>query len=440
MLLDSREHQFYNRTKTEHLFERMVRLAASKLPAVAYLEISGLYAGFCQNNLPARGRPLVVYRKGRVFDRSKEAAAEGVASGMSRSQVRHLCPQAREEEYVQERFASRVREFLDLVSGFSSAVEPLTMEPLLGHQVFLDLMGCSGSDGPKREMDRLVRKAGAFGFSVRSGLASNRLLARIAAERRKAVVPGREREYLAPLPIDCLWPLEERIRSGLRRLGILTAGELARIPETELISRFGPEGALARRLSLGIDPSPVAGLYPLREITRRREFEPPVSDLIVLEAAASALAGSLARELEKAGQAALELALAVTIDGRAGDIRSVRRFGKPELRASFLAASALAPFRGLLGAAPESGKTIGVTGLVLTVRDLRSARVDQLDFFNERSGRDPQKLAEVVEAIKKRYPGERIRLGMGPDYRNAAGRRELMLSLIDPWRRNGQDH
>jgi protein ImuB len=117
-----------------------------------------------------------------------------------------------------------------------------------------------------------------YASQARVGAGPNRLCARAAAARMRArrpaiaVTGGAARRLLAGLPVEALrdrfgdeWA-GAGIPDTLRRLGVLTLGELAEIPAGAVADRFGEPGLRALRLARGEDG-------PLRPRRPRDEIE-----------------------------------------------------------------------------------------------------------------------------------------------------------------------
>ena len=84
----------------------------------------------------------------------------------------------------------------------------------------------------------------AIGLPARIGIAASKLAARVAAELPKSptvVEPGKESEFLAPLPLARLTP-ELDAATTLERWGIGSIGDLAQLPENEIATRLGELG------------------------------------------------------------------------------------------------------------------------------------------------------------------------------------------------------
>jgi protein ImuB len=123
-----------------------------------------------------------------------------------------------------------------------------------------------------------VTAAEALDLPVRVGIAGNKLAARIAARLpdTPTVVPaGEEARFLAPLPLTHL-KLEQRLVDTLKRWGVRTLGDLARLPADRTASRLGPAGASAHRAARGIDSSPLAPYHLPPTLREGMELEWPV--------------------------------------------------------------------------------------------------------------------------------------------------------------------
>ncbi len=93
----------------------------------------------------------------------------------------------------------------------------------------------------------------AIGASRSPGVA--RLASRYAGITRVSVVePGQERAFLAPMPLRHLPGFSQSTAALLQASGLVTIGELQRVPKSALQSQFGStEGAQIWRAARGLD-------------------------------------------------------------------------------------------------------------------------------------------------------------------------------------------
>ena len=215
-------------------------MASGQAATILHLDLDAFYASVEQLDDPAlRGRPVIVggpSNRGVVCAASYEARRFGVRSAMPTSQARRLCP---EGVFLHPRFA-RYGELSDRVFGIYRRYTPL-VEPLSLDEAFLDVTASRAlhGDGPSIAA-RIKREVRAeTGLAVSAGVAEVKLAAKIATDFGKpdglVVVPtGGVAAFLAPLPVGRLWGVGGVTEAALRKLGVATIGDLARLPESAL--------------------------------------------------------------------------------------------------------------------------------------------------------------------------------------------------------------
>ena len=96
------------------------------------------------------------------------------------------------------------------------------------------------------------------------------------------------------LDVDRIGPEElAELADLLRRLGVHTLGDLATLPVSAVLERFGLAGARAHRLARGLDDHPPTPRVSPPDLTVSAELDPPVERVD----AAAFVAKSLADEL-----------------------------------------------------------------------------------------------------------------------------------------------
>ena len=271
-------------------------------------ELAGEAVAVCEGNGSAA----------RVVGASRPARTSGVRSGMSLAQARGILPSliARGRDVSSE--ASAHEALIETAMGLSPRVEDAAPD-----LVFTDVGGMerlyNGPSGEHEMGQAAIVAADTLDLPVRVGIASNKLAARIAArmpDSPKVVPAGEEARFLAPLPLDHL-SLNRRVMDTLRRWGLRTLGEFARLPADRTASRLGPAGAAAHRAARGIDASPLAPYHPPSTLNEGMELEWPV---VTVDPLLYALRQSLERtrkrlEREDLACALLELELGLEPEG-----------------------------------------------------------------------------------------------------------------------------
>jgi DNA polymerase-4 len=288
------------------------------------------------------------------------------------------------------------------------------VEQISVDEAFLDL---SDIHDP---IERLARglQAGIrddLGLPSSIGIATNKLVAKIATEVGKkaakkgqppfalTVVPPREEAaFLAPLPADMLWGVGPKTMARLNELGIHTIGDIARRPETDLVSRYGENGRDLWRHANGIDERPVVTEHETKSISQETTFVRDLSNDKELERTIREQAASVAKQLRKNDLAGKTVKLKL----RWPDFTTLTRqttLAQPTDLEEEIASTASA----LLKSVRRSGQAVrligvGVSGLGPPVR--------QLSLWDD-GGEKSRKLQDAVDALQEKYGSSVIHKG-----------------------------
>ncbi len=254
----------------------------------------------------------------RVIAATRAARQAGVRPGLSLPQARALVPKlvarARDEEC--EHTAQEA--LLEIVESFSPRVE-------VGSEgiAYLDIRGLGRRfRGPTPEVElgkTLIHALDREGLPTRVGIASNKLGALVAAGLypTPTLVPiGDEEAFLSPLPLERLSP-QLGIAATLKRWGIGSIGEFARIPAAEISSRLGDAGRDLHASARGLDLHPLVPRAAPAGFREGMNLEWPLVTLEPFLFLASTALERLCRRLDNRGLgcAKLELSLRLEPDG-----------------------------------------------------------------------------------------------------------------------------
>ncbi len=201
---------------------------------------------------------------------------------------------------------------LSAIADWADRYTPLVgLDPPAG--LVMDITGCAHLfDGEAAMLADLLERMTAQGFKVRGAVADT-VGAAFALARFTAggvTAPGAHGAALAPLPLAAL-RLPEEVTAALGRLGLKTIGSLLDKPRAPLAARFGP--MLFRRLdqALGREREAISPRLPTPDLSAERRFAEPVARLEDIEATVRSLAASLAEGLERRGEGARLVTLAL---------------------------------------------------------------------------------------------------------------------------------
>jgi protein ImuB len=112
-----------------------------------------------------------------------------------------------------------------------------------------------------------------------------------------------EATFLAPLPLDLL-PADDETRSRFRLFGLRRMGELAALPRSAVLARFGEQGGFLHALARGADPRPLSPRTSPQRLIAEVELDPPVESREPLRFVLRRLLVGLCAQLAARGRAA----------------------------------------------------------------------------------------------------------------------------------------
>ena len=230
-----------------------------------------------------QGRPIAVI-EGRpphelVCATNRHALGKGIRTGMTRLDVEgidEVILLARSEETE----AATREVMLECLAQFSPRIEDA--EQGTACAFVLDIAGTGRLFGsPDKLAERMRAALLSAGLRVSIAVSANFHAARMKAAATRGttiIAEGDEASALSNLPIASL-RLPEDPLAVFAMWGIRTLGELAALPEIELITRLGPEARTWRALARGDHPhlfAPIEPEFALREFC---EFETGVEEI-----------------------------------------------------------------------------------------------------------------------------------------------------------------
>jgi DNA polymerase IV len=279
---------------------------------VAHLDLDAFFAAVEELEDPLLRRvPLVVggnpHGRGVVATANYEARRFGIHSAMSCAEALRRCPQA---VFVTPRH-SLYREYSRAVWDAVRHVVP-TVERTGLDEGYLDVGEVARDFLQARRVAEAVQAAvrGATSLSCSLGVASCKVVAKVASDRRKpgglTVVPaGREAAFLAPFDVRKLPGVGPRSEERLRRAGLGTIGQLAALDDAGLRQLLpGKVGRLLRDRARGIDARGLEHSVERVSVSHEETFEQDVGDRDVLHAELRRMAARIAEHLSARGEAA----------------------------------------------------------------------------------------------------------------------------------------
>lgn len=204
------------------------------------------------------GKPVIVganpgYGRGVVAACSYEARKYGLHSAMPIRKAYQLCPhgiyiKGSHGEYSQ--YSKAVKRVLE---KYVPEIEQASID-----EFYLDFTGCSKIYGSlfmfASKLQKEIRHKLSLPCSI--GISTNKTMAKIASDFKKPqgityVLPGTEKEFLAPLPVETIPGVGKSMLKQLREKGFYLISDITKLPEDYWGITFGKYGLSLYRKANG---------------------------------------------------------------------------------------------------------------------------------------------------------------------------------------------
>lgn len=286
------------------------KLTMTKYRTIVHLDLDAFFCAveeisdpsLCKKPFAVGGLPS---SRGVVASCSYAARLFGVHSAMPMARALRICPQLVVVQPHYSLYADLSGKIMCYLRNISDLIEQISID-----EAFIDLtlLNANPQEMALRIQGEISNK---FLLPCSLGVASNKLVAKIANNVGKAarpsneppraitiVPPGQEAVFLAPLPVEMLWGVGPKTAQRLAAIGIQTIGELARCSEADLYLRFGKIGYDLARHARGVDDSPIITHHEPKSFSQEITFSRDISEQARLLKTIASLAEKVSRRLE----------------------------------------------------------------------------------------------------------------------------------------------
>jgi DNA polymerase IV len=370
--------------------------------AILHIDMDAFYASVEERDRPElKGTPLIV---GGTGGRGVVAAASyavrrfGVHSAMPMREALRRCPDAIVVHPRMARYKEISEQVFAIFHDFTPLVEGLSLD-----EAFLDVTASRQLLGGAEAIGLEIRRriAAQTGLTASVGIASNKLLAKIASDLNKpdgmcCIHAGNLREILDPLPIGKLFGVGRKSLPIVLAAGIHTFGDARAAGEEVLWRAFGKHGKAMRDRASGLDDRPVEPDREEKSISAEETFDTDIRAASELRAELVQLADRTASRL----RAHKLLAGCVCVKIRRGDFTTYTRqrtLEPPTQETAIVSAAATALLDAWLASQPRAAVRL----LGVGVSDLQSQR--QSDLFAGGPADAGSRLDSAVDGIRDRF-------------------------------------
>jgi DNA polymerase-4 len=382
---------------------------------ILHVDMDAFYASVEELDDPGLvGKPVVVGGtpdgRGVVAAANYAARRYGIHSAMPAAQARRLCPDAVFIKSRMDRYAEVSQAIRAIFARYTPLVEPLSLD-----EAFLDVTSSARLFGDGIAIGRRIKEEirGELGLVASVGVAPNKFLAKLASDLDKpdglVVVPVDAIEaFLEPLPVSRLWGVGAVSNRELAEMGVHTIGDLRRLPENLLVSRFGKSANHLGRLARGIDNRRVVPDRDAKSISHETTFATDITDAEVLRSWLLDLTEQVATRLRRQNLRGKTLFIKV----RYADFRTVARSESLDAPTSVtreLYVTAARLLQAQLLRNPQPVRLLGMGTSGMTTETL-----EQGQLFEQGNREQQRRIDTVVDEVKSRFGNRAMRRGGGP--------------------------
>lgn len=231
----------------------------------AYLSWSALEKLHNGSKVDLRTIPAIIggdmaKRHGVVLAKSIPAKAYGIVTGEPIVNAMRKCPNLTLESPDHQLYHRRSQELMELLSDICPDIEQVSVD-----ECYMDYTPISDRYPSAEDAAEFIREQvlHQLGFTVNVGISDRKVLAKMASDFKKpnlvhTLYSYEIQEKMWPLPVSALFMCGHSSVETLRKLEIITIGDLARADRDILAAHLKSHGLLLWDYANGIDNSEVA--------------------------------------------------------------------------------------------------------------------------------------------------------------------------------------
>jgi DNA polymerase-4 len=277
---------------------------------IFHLDMDAFFASVEQRDDPRlRGKPVIVgappTQRGVVCAASYEARKFGVRSALPSATAGRLCPKGIFVRPRMDHYREESEHIMEIVAQTGAVIEPMSID-----EAYLDMSALCQADSADASLLNAAPQARQLkrqilserGLTATIGIASNKLLAKIASDHKKpdglTVITDTEKvAFLRPLPVRTLYGVGKVTEQTLNGAGIASIGDLQDYSGDlrALVGSFGPK---LKQFAFGEDDRPLEIGEEIKSISEEETFLQDTEDRKILRACLKEQAGDIAQRLK----------------------------------------------------------------------------------------------------------------------------------------------
>lgn len=366
-------------------------------------------------------------RTGIILAANYPARALGVKTAMTVGEALRLCPGLVCVPPDHAFYNEKSKAFMLKLSDYSPLVEQNSID-----EAWLDMTGTERIFGTPEAAAKMIMDDLQEHLSLwcSIGISENKFLSKMASDMKKPLgitTLWREEipEKLWPLPVNRMWGIGEKTSVKLRKIHIVTVGDLAKADSHELTKRLGENILVLQRKAQGIDNTSLVnhGDDGMKSIGRSTTL---AKDAFHIEDVRNILM-SLAEDVGRRARLHHKMGTTVQIQIKLNDFTSITRQVQLPSATCYTQDLFEAGFSLMKNHWP-SRKGVRLIGISLSQFDDNESKqmsifdLSQNSTMDKTSAHAHQKIDEVMDRIRQKYGADKI----------------ARASLLKPKKRSGE--
>jgi len=275
-----------------------------------HMDMDAFFASVEQRDDPKlRGQPVIVgappTQRGVVCAASYEARKFGVRSALPSATAGRLCPKGIFVRPRMDAYREESHRIMEIIATTGAVVEQMSVD-----EAYIDVSAiCQAADADAslllalplaRELKQRILSERQLTATI--GIASNKLLAKIASDHQKpdglTVITDQEKvSFLRPLPVRTLYGVGKVTEQTLNKVGIVTIGDLQDYAGN-LRAQVGSFGPKLKLFAFGEDDRPLEIGDEIKSISGEETFLKDTDDRKILRACLKEQAADISARLK----------------------------------------------------------------------------------------------------------------------------------------------
>jgi DNA polymerase IV len=270
---------------------------------IAHFDLDAFFVSVEVLNDPSlRGKPLIVGGRDRgvVAACSYEARKYGIHSAMPAKKALQLCPHLIVVGGSRGEYSRYSRWVTQIIAAKAPLFEKASVD-----EFYLDLGGMEKFFNPLQwTIDLRQQIMDETKLPISFGLAGNKMIAKMATDEAKPngylQVPfGKEKEFLAPMPVGKIPGVGEQTQQSLKAMGIHLVKDISERTLEEMEERLGKWGIDLWHKSQGIHNGRVEPYHEAKSVSTENTFEENKTDMNFLMSELVRMCEKIAFELRQ---------------------------------------------------------------------------------------------------------------------------------------------